>query len=152
MIKHFVRLLPPSVTTLIDVARSLVEVCMWRVTVDCHLCFQDDNVGQGTMHFFKTVVCSTYTCPSRQVGFQHLRDVYPSCGYMSESLLPGRKQDTGRKESCATFEKTKMGSGVNYVSGLICSLDIRSVFLRDQLRLFIFFTCLRKTAFPFSFF
>jgi hypothetical protein len=111
MIEHFVRLLPPSVMALIDVARSLVVVCMWRVTVDCHSCFQDGNDGQGTTHFFKTVVCSAYTCPSRQVGFQHLRDVYPPRGYTSDSLLPDRKQDTGREEFRATFKKTKMGSG-----------------------------------------
>jgi hypothetical protein len=96
---------------------------------------------------FKTVVCSTYTCPSRQVGFQHLRDVYPPCGIPIRFLASRRKQDTRREEFHATFKKTKMGS-VNYVSGLICSLDILSIFLRDQLHLFRFFTCLRKTCSP----
>jgi hypothetical protein len=50
-----------------------------------------------------------------------------------------------------TSEKTKMES-VNHASGLVCSFDIRSVLLRDQLRLFRFITCLCRTVFPFSFF
>jgi hypothetical protein len=35
---------------------------------------------------------------------------------------------------------------VNYVYGLICSLDILSVFLRDQFHLFRLFTCLQNTV------
>jgi hypothetical protein len=75
--------------------------------VDCHLCFQDGNDGQGTTHFFKIVVCSAYTCPSRQVGFQHLCDVYPRVDTHQIPYFPSRKQDTGRKEFRATFKKTK---------------------------------------------
>jgi hypothetical protein len=58
--------------------------------MDYHSCFQDGNGGQGTMHFFKTVMCSAYTCP-RHVGFHHLCDIYPLRGYTLDSLLPDRK-------------------------------------------------------------
>jgi hypothetical protein len=56
MIEHFVRLLPPSVMSLIDVARSLVVVCMWRGMVDhcgLSLVFPYGNDGQGTTHLLQ---------------------------------------------------------------------------------------------------
>jgi len=80
---------------------------LWVVTRS----FQMAMMIRGPHISFKTIVCSSYTCPFQQVGLKHLHNVYTSRGYPSDSLLPCRRQDMRREEFCATFKKKKTGSG-----------------------------------------
>jgi hypothetical protein len=61
------------------------------------------------------------------------------CGYLLES----------KSAPCLRRQKMEM---IDHVSGLICSLDTRTLILRDQFLLFRFITFLCRTAFPFIFF
>jgi len=110
MIERFVKPLKPSVMALIDVARSLVVVCMWRVTVDCHLCFQDGNDGQGTAHFFKIVVFSLHLSFAMGGFLASARRI--SAAQIHVKFLTSR-QETGHGEKgiLSHVQKDKNGIG-----------------------------------------
>jgi len=116
MINHSIRIFPPSVKGF-DCCRTItscsIHVASWYgrwLCVVTHAFHMETTVG-GLHISFKIVVHSFYTCPSRQVGLQHLRDVYPPRGYLSDSFLPGRRQGMRGEEFRAMFKNTKMGSG-----------------------------------------
>jgi hypothetical protein len=155
MIEHTVRTLPPSVTgsgccrAITGCGMHMASWCGGCLLVVAHA-FQVATTVGGPHISFKTVMCFSYTCPSQQVGLQHLRDEYPPHGCPSDFLFLGRKQDTREKNFVPRSKRQKWGQ-VNHASGLTCNLNTLSVFLRDQFHLFRFFTCLHKTTFPFSF-